>query len=1460
MARDSVGRPLNVDNVRAARQNVAKGMMATMGGEKAAPGPKKDKDPTVGLLDKVHKELSKTNKDVKNEQKLTKVATDYFKLATSKGTLPADKEIIKLLGGIEKHVAMQSRAQLRTARAPGGAAAGGLAGLNEEVLSGKSFETRIGIAGVNFANLVAKGAAALAGGFILGKIFDPRGQIEFLRNIREVAFVTEAVGGGTVAIQEEWQDIGKTARVTGKNVLVFQKQFLKNLKSGFKTRKETLSLTKTGLHVAELTGATSDDIADTINKWHLQMSLTTTGAAMLGRELQSAARYSNLTGDALAQAAKNAETMVTKLRDAGIFTAQAAANLTAATAEAVKLGVEKPVQGIQKALMGGREFIKETSPAMQTFLADSLRMGGYMGDAGIALRTGILDSKKEMDTMAKGMEKMFIQEVEMRTGETDLTSIEDAMNAINRANETMPGIRHEMQEFVSYMTAGEVELGNFGKTVEALRAGARTFTKNVADLEKQLVGAGPIKRQKIEQEMLDLQLKERLNLLTMVSEQANKTKDLGKGFAELSKPEFVESLRTMGVQGMSDAATARTLLEKSFANINRDIKKTGANIDLLDPAMIKDALAEGPKGLENLMGLMNESQQAVAMEQKKSTDPISQVEHWTNQINEAVREFYSGFISWAWRVFGPIGLTAMTAVGILAQLSFLNAQMSGSMLGGAPPWFQKGMSSLGDKFKGGFQKLFGKKAVAPMMAGATARPAVPGLVQTGFAKANVLVQKGLDKTGAGLKAFGKNLKWLKQNPMEAADLGLKKLGGGFKLLRQSAATAWGMLKQGATTAMGSVLDFGKTMFKSPKAAFGMVKGGVLKLGSMLSGGLAPAMSSAGGAISSLVAATGPAAPIAAAAAVAVAGFVGAMRAGAKAAEIFGVAQEKLTYAQKLSAESAGFLTGTLNFLTFGIFSKYFGPTGTATVALSKFMNAFPPLMLAIQWILLPFKILWGTLKGIWKFLKNTFIGLWDGLKLAFEPFVKLFNSIKKSLSSVFGEGTGTFSIVNMIAGAFGFLGKVLGGVFRVIGGLIGMALKPLVAIFKVLLWILTPVIETIKFVVDAFASFSNFIAGLFSVWPLSWFFGEPEEEEKEALPSSKAEEEYYNNATKKGSIYVHDAATEEATQDATSATEKAGLEQEEGITAMQKDLLNMLSPIGSFFGFGLGDIIGGLFGEAGEEEKGDPATAAAEKASEEMATQTEATEEGLSTLEKVLLTMLSPLGGLFGFGLGDIIGGLFEEKPTNLAAEAAQQEFHKSATQKGINVKDEESKEGLKDVTSATEEAGIEQKGGLEKLLSSFNAFPGLLGGVFDNLATEALAETEETPTGIAGGIFGAIAGLAGGAVEPAAMTDVHEKMQRKAAEEEPAKSIVGGGDLSALTVEQQKSNAIASDIREILSQILAGAGGTNVTGQGPPIRPGQTETNSSPARSGLNAGWPGTFDGSSNNAVVNTGGETGQG
>jgi hypothetical protein len=289
---------------------------------------------------------------------------------------------------------------------------------------------------------------------------------------------------------------------------------------------------------------------------------------------------------------------------------------------------------------------------------------------------------------------------------------------------------------------------------------------------------------------------------------------------------------------------------------------------------------------------------------------------------------------------------------------------------------------------------------------------------------------------------------------------------------------------GTGEAVLGVAGVGEAALGVGETAVGVAGAGEAAVGAAGAGGLA---ATEGG-----LAASGIGLPIAAALAIAagaVGGFVQSLSSIDTATQVFGKTADQLTFTEKTAAEGANFFTGFLNTLTFGLFSGALGPTGGLTKALTSLFDWFPPLGIAISALLIPFKLLWGVIKGLYLFVKETFIGIWEGIKMAFEPFVELWTELKKAFSPIIeafsslnSAGGELPSVIDVVSGALGYLGTGLGYVAKAIGFvakiIITGFIKPIIWLGQVIAAVLTPVV---KYTIGLFTDLGTCLSGIWNI-------------------------------------------------------------------------------------------------------------------------------------------------------------------------------------------------------------------------------------------------------------------------------------------------------------------------------------------------------------------------------------------
>lgn len=913
----------------------------------------------------------------------------------------------------------------------------GLAGVTSSALNAASKLTLAATGGVTFFKGMFKGALV--------------DEMSYLQGMREIAFVSEGITGETENLQNEWQRVGKTAKVTGKNITVFQKQYMKNLKQGYKTQRATLDITKTGLHVSTMIGASSESTADIFNTWHMQLGRSASEISEMGRGMKEVARHTGIMGDHLIEVAKSSENLMKQLRSIGSLTADSTKNLMTVLAEAKKVGAEETATGIMGALGGGASF-HTAEGGIQSMLANAMGSGAvsrqelFSGAAldDIEIMGNIADASRDWAAKMLGVSNVTIEGLKNMTPNEKMVADmrlkglgfkEGAAGLINALDSMEKG----SLSFADRVSALQVEL----------EKGALT-TQEYASKQKLLTGM-----------MIGEQTKMAHAVLAAFKKTDGTAADFGMTIQDaLADPKYASSLKKLNMGQLQGADKVRAVLQGMAAGVNKELDAAGVSGMTIDPTMIESALSD-PKQYEILLKQMDEASKAADVATKANLDPMSKIAHWSNLINEGIRDFSSGAFQWYSKIFGAVGIIAtqmtvtgaMGAMGALGTLGVMNSAknlISGSL-----------GSAAGGAAKGA--------------AGSAAGSAAGGVA--GMFTGNILAN-----AGGGLKTLGTSVSKiaLVGGPASTA---LTSLGGGLTTLSTMGLSALG-----------------------PIAAIGVA---VLAFGG---------------------------------------GIVSAFKAGEHAANIFNTTMEKLTISQKWAAEGAGYFTGILNTLTFGIFRKSLGPMGTFTQTVAKFFEQFPMFTLYVQSILLPFKILWGTLKGLFAFVMEVFNGIGAGIKAILTPIAAMMKAVWQPLSEAFkpfiGEGGKAISIVGMIAGAFRFLGKAVGLSFRILGGLIGFILNVFIPVFTVLgkifgfvagviVGMLKPLWVGFQKLASAMEYVLSWIPGMgrkkVDDTALTSTMAAPTPAEAEAtLPRS--ESDFYAHATKKGSIYTHDIHTESLLQ------------------------------------------------------------------------------------------------------------------------------------------------------------------------------------------------------------------------------------------------------------------------------------------------------------------------------------------
>jgi phage-related protein len=1020
----------------------------------------------------------------------------------------------------------------------GGKGGGGLNATAQKTLMRQIARISTGLLGV---------LSAATGGISVSTIFEGaiKEELDYHKIMSRLAYQTHGLSDASSQVRDNFRSAGdrlQTVHQTGQKIGKWMKGMVKMQERGLKNAKFNDKLIKSALNMSTMTGIEAETATEMYGDWAQHFGMSNFELASMNVAMKDIARQTGLTGENLAKAVKASEGLTRKMRGAGTATQETVAMMAKLSALAQAEGIADVYGEYAEALSGGFANFQKLPNNIKSSVMRFAELSGETGAALDKLQEEIFAGRggtaENMAKIAQGMIKdtnarfgSFVPEgQDFHTMDLNDVSATD-LKAMQLISENIYGKSVEdMQKMVKInVDAGKdlnARIGDaFGEFEEEKLALKDQLAKGIID-EGQYNKLLADREAQFDTLKGDLEFGEQFKGLNDI---------LGKA-GEQTGSEFMEAIQKAGPEKVvgdfsNVASTLETKLQTALEAGKIDKAKfdsiMGGNTAASLTSDLEAALAGGDKdkaaALQEELIKLQQSADTVGI---TTTNVVDDIEQHVNEINAYLRNIFSdgligilekvGAVAVIVMMMGASIVTALAGLGVVLTTILGPARMMaiGSGIGARLAKPLAGIKGLIKGGKGG-GRVAGMAVTRKGLGNAASRAkgVARGRIQmlTGaseFKHATKGMRTSVGAFGKSVKETVKNSKvWTKSSQLidgagrtiaKGVAASKKKLARPMAKAIGRSRTAGRFVRGKVTTAMdnvGQVAARGVKAVKGSKvglkvAATSAKVGKGLANTSRVLNGMGKAGITAARGLGTTLKAVGSWTVVLPIAISAIEGFAGAMMAGAKAHEIFDVAQGEVTERQRMAAEGAGIFTGVLDGLTFGLFNKWLGPVGSVTVALSKFMHTFWPLALVLQGVLLPFKILWGVLKGLWFFLKNAFIGLWEGLKMAVQPVIDIFEILWDAVSEIgsvftdlfdslgiFGDtGSGLPSIVDVISGALGMLGTALGWVFKAIGFVIKMALTPLVWAIKYLVkpivWLiktaLTPVIWAIKVVAKAF--------------------------------------------------------------------------------------------------------------------------------------------------------------------------------------------------------------------------------------------------------------------------------------------------------------------------------------------------------------------------------------------------------
>jgi hypothetical protein len=743
------------------------------------------------------------------------------------------------------------------------------------------------------------------------------------------------------------------------------------------------------------------------------------------------------------------------MRNTGMLSARAAESFLSMAASAQKLGVGKEVEEINQALTGGLQNFINLDPFMKTMMVQGASAGGldmkkdiWSGDIG--------NSPEKMKKMVDGLDKSFSR----AAGVTDILK--------TNIDEMDPKKLADANNQIQIMSHGKYQgIAQLKRALQAMDEGSQTFSDKLQKLDDQFKDTSKTtqERMNIEKQRKDLMIHEASTVLNSYSEAIKNAGSLDKALNGTKIKKIIDDNR-QGIEtalklkpgeskGMDPQKLMEGLGQVKLEGLKGLSKESHIKMKI-DPKQIQGLMKTDPsKAIE----MLEKENKRIATEEEARTDPVKAAQLKIMKLNQSMRIISAMSMGYLFAIMGSTGIMASWITGV-----------GGKQLLGAVGSTAKGLAGLG-------KSLFTAEGRAGM--GKHVAKGIHGISKE---------FEGMDEDawfglGKQFKKLGGSLKGLIKLAPEAAS-GVEATAQATNILASTSEVASAGMSTFATTSVIAGEGIADAAAATEVAA---ASAGIAEVEAV---GLSQAWNPVGWVILGVTAAI-------VLMGAGIKGVISAFEAGDHAAEIFGKTQKELTLNQIWAAEGAGLLTGALNFLTFGIFRKSLGPTGTLTQSLAHLFEAFPLLSWAIQtFVMAPIKIVIGVFKGLYHFVKNIFIGIWDALKIVLSSFDPIFDAISevvKVFSEAFGgfgiKAEGTVGIIELLVDILGGLGTAVGWVFKVIAYGIKAFIWPFAwaigAVMKIIgtaaagIWsAIAPVVNSLMRI---FVGLGNILSGIFTL-------------------------------------------------------------------------------------------------------------------------------------------------------------------------------------------------------------------------------------------------------------------------------------------------------------------------------------------------------------------------------------------
>ena len=489
---------------------------------------------------------------------------------------------------------------------------------------------------------------------------------EFVQEARKISYEIAGATKDQVQLMRTFEDIDKTAKLTGKSRQDFIVRYTKTLRMGIKDLKKAHAITVAQLNTEEQLGIKAGELGDTFVDWTRHLKFNEGQIGDMGRGMRDVARFTGMTGDALKEVVESSKQYIDNLKNAGTATAAQVKNIIELSANFKKVGIDGDK------LMGAMTSTNKLLAANTSTFALLAKAANQAGVYGKLFSGTLLQSKAAM----KGMNKEFMRTIN-QFGVAGNSAEEIRANWEKLSDQAKARINIQLK------AAFDVEAGELMGTIEAFEQSSQTLADKLANVNKKLQQNLTLEEKAaVLEEQRKLKLSASMGALTALDEAAKSAKNMGDALAKFStrRGEFEKDMNALGVAWTSEADVARGAIQSAMDSVNKGLKAAGKQELKIDSSEIERALKD-PAAFRELTAKITKAEQEASTAAKAQLDPLSSAAQSLREMNDTLRNLANaGFSAIFNSSFGQLliiaGVIAAGIIGVVGLIGTLYHTMA----------------------------------------------------------------------------------------------------------------------------------------------------------------------------------------------------------------------------------------------------------------------------------------------------------------------------------------------------------------------------------------------------------------------------------------------------------------------------------------------------------------------------------------------------------------------------------------------------------------------------------------------------------------------------------------------------------------------------------------------------------------------------------------------------------------